>query len=107
VDTVEQMGNQPSTWYSSESGLFSDRPHLCLMETFWDETQTVATERFFIIDAETAQVTRYAASTIAYDEVQITSMLREAGFSEVEFQPSLTGKASDGADEFYVVVAQK
>jgi len=107
VDTVEQMGNQPSTWYSAESGLFSEKPHLCLMETFWDEAQTIATERFFIIDAETAEVTRYAASTIAYDEAQVTSMLREAGFSGVEFQPSLTGKAADGADEFYVVIAQR
>jgi len=107
VDTVEQMGNQPSTWYSSESGLFSEKPHLCLMESFWDEAQTIATERFFIIDAETAQVTRYAASTIAYDEAQMTRMVREAGFSGVEFQPSLTGKAATRADEFYVVIAQK
>jgi SAM-dependent methyltransferase len=107
LDTVEQLGNQPSTWYSSESGLFSDRPHLCLMETFWDEAQTVATERFFIVEAETAQVTRYAASTQAYDEQQITLMLREAGFSGVEIHPNLTGKASDEADEFYVVIAQK
>jgi SAM-dependent methyltransferase len=107
VDTVEQMGNQPSTWYSSKSGLFSDKPHLCLMESFWDEQQTVAAERFFIIDAETAQVTRFAASTQAYDEEQITLMLREAGFSGVEVHPNLMGKASSEADEFFVVIAQK
>ncbi len=107
VDTVEQMGNQPSTWYSSESGLFSDKPHLCLMESFWDEEQTVATERYFIIDAETAQVMRFASSTQGYDEDKIASMLTEAGFSAVEIHPGLTGKAQSEADDFYVVIAQK
>lgn len=107
VDVVEQMGNQPSTWYSSESGLFSDRPHLCLMETFFDAEQTIATERFLIIDAETSQVTRYAASTIAYDELQIESMLQEAGFEDVCSFPSLIGKVDPGATDFFVVTASR
>lgn len=107
LDSVEQMGNQPSMWYSSAGGLFSDKPHLCLMESFWDEQQNVATERYFIIDAETAQVTRFASSTQGYDEEQITSMLTEIGFSGVEFHPGLTGKPQSEADEFYVVLAQK
>ncbi len=107
LDSVEQMGNQPSMWYSSAGGLFSDKPHLCLMESFWEEQQNVATERYFIIDAETAQVTRFASSTQGYDEEQITSMLTETGFSGVEFHPGLTGKAQSEADDFYVVLAQK
>jgi uncharacterized damage-inducible protein DinB len=52
-------------------------------------------------------VTRYAFSTQAHDEGQITSMLREAGYGEVEIYPSLTGKASSDVDEFFVVVARK
>lgn len=106
-DSVEQMGNQPSMWYSAKGGLFSERPHLCLMESFWDEQNNAATERYFIIDAETAQVTRFASSTQGYDEEQITSMLTETGFSGVEFHPGLTGKAQSEADDFYVVLAQK
>jgi len=105
MDVVEQMGNQPSTWYSAETGLFSDRPHLCLMETFFDAEQTIATERFLIIDAATGQVTRYAASTQAYDEEQIESMLREACFEDVHFFPSLTGKVDSSASEFFAVTA--
>ncbi|GAB4495070.1 MAG: class I SAM-dependent methyltransferase [Anaerolineales bacterium] len=107
VDAVEQMGNQPSTWYSTPSGLFSDKPHLCLMESFWDEEQTVATERYFIIDAETAQVTRLASSTKGYDEAEMTAILTETGFSGVEIHPGLTGKPSREADDFYVVIAHK
>jgi len=107
VETVEQMGNQPATWYSSASGLFSDRPHLCLMESFWDAEQIIATERFYIVDAATAEVTRYAFSTQGYDETQIASMLREVGFADVTCFSSLTGKRESGADEFFAVSASR
>jgi SAM-dependent methyltransferase len=105
LDSVDQIGNQPSMWYSAESGLFSDKPHLCLMENFWDEEQATATERFYIVDAATGQVTRHAASTQGYDEEQIESLLRDAGFGEVAFVPSLTGKAESEGNEFLVVTA--
>jgi hypothetical protein len=75
------------------------------MENFWDEEQAIATERFYIVDAATGQVTRHAASTQGYDEEQIESMLREAGFGKVAFIPSLTGKAEDDAADFLVVTA--
>jgi SAM-dependent methyltransferase len=107
LDAVDQIGNQPAMWYSAESGLFTNRPHVCLMETFWDEEQSVATERFFIIDAATSQVTRHAASTQGYDEGQIESLLREAGFGKIAFFPSLTGKAESEVSEFMVVLAQR
>jgi ubiquinone/menaquinone biosynthesis C-methylase UbiE len=106
-EVVEQMGNQPSTWYSAESGLFSAAPHLCLMETFWDEANTIATERFFIIDAASGEVTRYAASTQAYNQAQITSMLRETGYGEIAFSHTLTGQPASEADEFFVVSASR
>ena len=77
------------------------------METFWDEEAAIATERFFVIDAASGAVTRYAFSTQSYDEEQITSLLREAGFGEIEIHPNLTGKSSSEPDEFYVVVAHR
>ncbi len=106
-DAVEQLGSQPSTWYSDPSGLFSDKPHLALMESFWDESQTVASERYIIIDAATASVTRYTSSTQAYTEEQISQKLSAAGFNNIQFYPSLTGKPSPDVDEFIAVVAQK
>jgi 2-polyprenyl-3-methyl-5-hydroxy-6-metoxy-1,4-benzoquinol methylase len=106
-EVVEAMGNQPSTWYSAASGLFSAEPHLCLMETFWDAEKTVATERFFIIDAASGEVTRYAASTQSYDEDELTEMLETAGFENVEMFPSLTGKASATGDDFFAVCASR
>ncbi len=106
-EAVDQIGNQPSMWYSAETGLFSDRPHLCLMENFWDEAQAIATERFYIIDAATGAVTRHAASTVAYTEAQLRKMLKEAGFRDISLYPSLTGKEEIHSQEMVVVLAQK
>jgi len=87
--------------------LFSGRPHLCLMETFWDEEQSVATERFFIVDAQTGQVTRHAASTQGYAEEELEEMLKGTGYKQVSFYPSLTGKDEGELNDFLVITAQK
>ena len=106
LDAVDQIGNQPAMWYSADSGLFSGKPHLCLMETFWDEENQTATERFFIVDTATAEVTQHTASTKGYDEDELEEMIAQAGFAEVTFHPSLTGN-EDETNEFLVISAQK
>ena len=107
LDAVDQIGNQPSMWYSAEAGLFCDVPHLCLMENFWDEETTTATERFYIIESASGQVTRHAASTVGYTDEQLTKMLEAAGFNNIAFYPSLTGKEEADSQEMIVVTAQK
>jgi SAM-dependent methyltransferase len=106
-EVVHQMGLQPSSWYSATSGLFSDRPHLCLQENFWEENQSVATQRFFILDAQTSQVTRYAASTQAYTETRYIDMLNECGFEKIAFFPSLTGGIDPSQSDFFAILAKK
>ena len=94
-DAVYSTGNQPGTWYSAENELFADVPHLCLMESFWDEELSVATEHYFILDAITNEVTRYASSTQAYEDEELVQMLMETGFQSPVFYPSLTGVEDD------------
>jgi len=105
-DAVSGLGNQPATWYSAENELFSDEPHLCLMEPFWDEEQAVAIERFYIVDAASGVVRRYSASTQAYEKDQFSTMLEGAGFHDVEVFPSLSGKPDDQS-EMFVLLVQK
>jgi len=104
---VRAIGEQPRSWYSTDSGLFSDRPHICLTESFWDIEQNVATERYFILDGLTGQVTRHAASTQAYTSEQYQSLLEECGFEEVVFYPSLRGDMDRSQSDFFVIVSQK
>jgi SAM-dependent methyltransferase len=104
---VHQIGDQPSSWYSAESGLFSDRPHLCLQENFWDEERSVATQRFFIVDAATGQVTRHAASMQAYTQEQYMNMLKECGFQDIVFYPFLAGEGDQPQSDLIAIRARK
>jgi SAM-dependent methyltransferase len=90
---VEQTGRAGNSWYScgEGGGLFSERPHLCLSESFWDADGHATTQRFFIIDAETGRVTRHALTSEAYTEGEFRDMLSQAGFGDLRFFPSLEG----------------
>ncbi len=91
--TVEANGRVGSSWYScgEGGGLFSDRPHLCLSESFWDADTQSATQRFFIIDAETGEVTTSALTNEAYTDGQFQALLSASGFGDVRVMPSLVG----------------
>jgi len=104
-ESLERGGKSEPSWYSSPSGLFSDRPHLCLMENSWEASQCVATTRFYVVDAVTAEVTRHAISTQAYTDEQYRALLLRCGFRSVEFHASLVG-GEDGKD-FFPIVARK
>ncbi len=93
--TVQGNGSAASSWFSvgTGGGLFSERPHLCLTENFWDEKAAVATHRFFIVDAGSGEVTRHAMSNEAYTDEQYRELLEQVGFAEVRLYPSLTGVA--------------
>ncbi len=106
IDALYESGNQPATWYTAKNELFADAPHLCLMESFWDDEQHVATERYYIVDLTSGEVTRYASSSQAYEREEFVAMGRQAGFREVTFYPSLTGSAST-PDGMIVIVMQK
>jgi SAM-dependent methyltransferase len=106
--TVKANDTKRPSWHShGESALFSDRPHLVLTESFWNEQSRTATERFHIIDAETGRVARHALSTEAYRDQEYHQILTEAGFRHVEIFPSLIGD-EDGDDPWNLgIVARK
>jgi SAM-dependent methyltransferase len=106
-EVVRQMGLQAPSWYSSDSGLFSDRPHLYLQENFWDEGRSVATMRYFIVDTQTSQVTRYASSMQAYTDKQYRELLEECGFQNIAFYSSLTGETDSAQTGLFAILAGK
>ena len=106
-ETVVRIGKHPSSWYSAEKGLFSDEPHLCLQENFWDTEANVAIERYYVIDAAAGEVTRHSASTQAYTNKEYRSLLAECGFGEVMFYPSLGGSVGSPEGDLIGVLSQK
>lgn len=107
LDSVDQIGNQPAMWYTAEKALFYNKPHICLMETFWDEDTLTATERFYIVDTNSGEVIHLAASTQGYDEDELLSILAENGFSDLSIIPSLTGRDENEINDFLVITARK
>lgn len=105
-EIVEEIGQQPNTWYSSDSGLWSDQPHLVLHEHFWHVDVHVTTQRYFIIDAASGTVTRHASSMQAYTDGEYDALLAECGFGSVQRYPSLSGGA-DVQPGLFAITAQK
>lgn len=104
---VKGVGKEPQRWSALDKGLFSDRPHLLLTESFWDAAQAVATERYYVVDAHSGQVTGHAASSQAYRAAQLRAMLIQAGFRSIRVFLSLTGEVNPQGAGFTVLLAQR
>lgn len=104
---VRRFSQEPAEWWASRRGLFGDRPHVMLSEAFWDEAARVATTRFYRIDAETGQVTRYASSQQAYSREDYTALLESCGFHSPRFTPGLAAAPDDPPGKFWGLIAKK
>jgi hypothetical protein len=76
------------------------------MESFWDEDQSTATERYLILE-ENSPIAHYASTTQAYSPEEITRLLTSCGFEKISFHDSLTGQATPSPEDFFVIVAEK
>jgi hypothetical protein len=104
---VERLGGRRPFWYSAQAELFSDHPHLYLEESFWDAPSHATTIRYYIVDAATGKVTRYAQSLQAYTDEQYHSILLESGFEAITRYPSLTGKQDPTQSDLFALVGRK
>ncbi len=106
-DAVREMGEGGAHWYSADRGVFSDEPYLCLRESFWHPEHAAATERYYVVDAATGGVTRYASSMQAYTDAEYRGLLAECGFGEIRFRAAMVGGGDEGESGLMVVVARK
>ncbi|HUT58926.1 MAG TPA: class I SAM-dependent methyltransferase [Phycisphaerae bacterium] len=107
LEAVERIGGQGRSWYSADSGLFSDRPHVCLQESCWEQDTQTATVRYYVLDAQSGAVTRHAATYQGYTDAEYRALLSVAGFPEVTLAPSLTGSPEEGRPDFVVLIGRK
>lgn len=103
ADRVKAMGLEPPSWRAHEQGLFSDRPHILLEESYWDEDVLAATTRYYVVDAASSAVTCHAQTTALYTLDDFEEMFATAGLKLDFTAPSLDGSNHWGA--FYPVVA--
>ncbi len=102
----DRFDKKDSTWwYTDRGGLWGDFPYLHLGERTWDPIQRAAVERFFIINLETGEMQTYGLADQAYTVAQMTEMLRQAGFTQIQTYPAWDGLALKDAAEWVVYVA--
>lgn len=106
-DAVRRIGTQPASWYSARKGLFSEEPHLCLQENFWNDEAHVAIERYYVVDAATGTVTRHSASTQAYTHDEYRSLLAGCGFGEVELGLPMEWSTGGCGTDLTLVLSRK
>jgi SAM-dependent methyltransferase len=106
-DSLQRLGAEANFWTRHNAGLFSDRPHLYLEEHFWDEAKHVTTDRYYIIDAATAEATEFVNTRQAYTHTEINALLTTAGFTGIKFHASLTGSEEGEDEDCFAIVAKK
>ncbi len=102
---VQRAYQTPPIWRTTRAGLFSDQPHLYMQENFWDDRTRTVTSRFWVVDAQTADVDRYSLTTQAYTDGELEGLLREHGFHQVKFYPALAPKENQSRQDFFGVTA--
>ena len=105
-EAVRAMGERDAHWYSAPSGVFADKPYLCLRESFWHPDHAATTERYFVVDAQTG-VVRYASSMQAYTDAEYRALLSGGGFGDIRFHPCMGGTASGHQDGLVVITSRK
>lgn len=97
LEALRKEGRQGPRWYSVESGLFSDAPHIVLEEHRWDAEAKTRRAVYFVIDAETSAVSRYGETMRGYDEEELSALLTECGFEGVRIEESFPSHEVGGA----------
>ncbi len=78
-------------WYRSDSGLFSDAPHLCLSEGEWYEEIATARQLFHIVELQKDSVQTYASTMQAWTDTEYQTLLAQAGFVEIGLHAEVPG----------------
>ncbi|QPC81288.1 class I SAM-dependent methyltransferase [Phototrophicus methaneseepsis] len=101
AEATQRFGKEPATWHTAQSGLFSDEPYLCLMETTYEADHTVF--NYYVYAADSGEMTRYTSMLHTYTDDEYRQLLQD--FSHVLFYPSLTGIIE--TSDLFVIVAEK
>ena len=107
VFTPKHYDGRPesSSWQYSESGFFSDKPHICLSSFHRFDKYTTYLDQHIIITENT--IKNYNLWEHAFTEEELNSVLPESGFSQIELYSDVSGKPYTPDSEIICVVARK
>ena len=79
-EAVQSAGRSEPSEQQSESGLFSDRPHLCRTENRWLPDQQAAVQTFHITETGSGQSQEFRSTTQAWPDRNLIELLTDADF---------------------------
>ncbi len=91
-EAVKRVGETPNSWYAAPSGLFSERPHVCLIENTWLEKEAIAMQFFHVIDLASGEMLQYRSTTKAWTEDAYVKLLSDIGFSTPTYHDDWPGQ---------------
>ncbi len=100
LDAVKRCGEAPGSWYKSGAGLaglFSDDPHICLIENHWFDKQNTSLQVFNVIYADSGEVESYRSTTHARTDDEYKDILIESGFVNPLFHADWPRQSQDFA----------
>jgi SAM-dependent methyltransferase len=106
LDAVIETGEAPPSWFTCESGLFSESPHLVLRENFWDPGSRTSTVRYYVVD-EDGSAKRMSVTYQGYSSDDYARLLNESGFGGGDVMSSLAGTGDDSQIELCAILARK
>jgi hypothetical protein len=106
-EAVEKCGKAENSWYQAESGLFSDRPHICLVRNHWHADESAAEAEYYVIDAATTEVEYYRNTLKAYSPSEYRELMECAGYADVQIHPAWGKPAIGKNDQFLLLCGQK
>jgi hypothetical protein len=77
------------------------------VEESWDERVRASTVRWYVVDAQSGEVTRHALTNEAYSDDEYVALLEGVGFAQVELHPSLIGVDDPSQSANVVVIGRK
>jgi SAM-dependent methyltransferase len=104
---IAAIGRATPSWYATSEGLFSDDPHVCLKEAFFDREAGASIERYLVVDVATSSVTEYTNTLQAYDASEYEALFRNVGFDTVERHAALSRDATVATAEYEVWISRR
>ena len=92
-------------WSSHSSGLFSERPHMLLEEGFWHGDVKMAVKCWYVLDAETGEVTPYSQTVVQHTKADLVQMVEAEGFTVSDAPGGWSAGNEDGSPDFYPLIA--
>jgi len=94
-------------WFTDTCGLWGDAPFLNLGERFWDQEERCSTERYTILHLETGVQEVIHLSDQTYTADEMSALLLQVGYSEVELYPHWDQLPIYDAPEWNAFIATK